>query len=693
MSKKNLFVPKLNNSTNRSSFDLSRRVISSAKAGELLPCYMLDCLPGDKVKISSNLFTRLANLNTSNFARMKQYVNFYFVPYRLLFRDFPAFVVNQQEAAKQASSILASHDVSSQLPHIHSDKLLWYFNHFVPQDDYGNIVLDDLHTNNAYTPMSINHDSYRVLSDTYNVQAPSSASVAKYMLNKFGINRFDNSRKLLQYLGYYQVALNRDSRYLTAYTYDTILNIFPLLAYQKVYCDFYRFNQWESDQPQTYNIDYLSGANSLEVPIDKLFRSFAGTLRNGDSSKDVQFWGFNDQNETMFDLRYVNIIKDTLFGVVPSAQFGAESTIDPQLTKRSLLELDASNPLSIQGVGASSDSNVLFSDTTYGGNRRALVFDTDERQNDSPVKSTNFGIYDSSGQNIFAKDGVFSNLKTTFSIVQLRQAQALQKFREISLSNDSDYKSQIEAHFGVKVSSLMSSMCDYLGGFSADVNMSTVTNTNLTDGNVANYSAIGNMNGKGDIDFTCREHGIILGVSYVLPLIDVQPLGFEPAVLRTEFEDYALPEFDRLGNEEVDPRIFVGTLAQGVNKIPHLGYGPRYYDYKTTFDVVLGDFNVASGGTQPNYVVNFTIFPFIGRNLDILQRADLASVYSPTIYDSMLNNSVDAYSFKVRPYFLNNIFSRQCGNGNDDFSFDQFYNVFDFNVQCVRNLDYAGMPY
>ena len=162
MSKKNIFVPKLNNSTRRSSFDLSRRVINSAKAGELLPCYVLDCLPGDKVKISSNLFTRLANLNTSNFARMKQYVNFYFVPYRLLFRDFPAFIVNQSEAAKQASSILSSHDVKSRLPFVHSSILMKYFSSFVPQDDAGNIKdFENITSSTCFTPCSVNHDSFR----------------------------------------------------------------------------------------------------------------------------------------------------------------------------------------------------------------------------------------------------------------------------------------------------------------------------------------------------------------------------------------------------------------------------------------------------------------------------------------------------------------------------------------------------
>lgn len=41
------------------------------------------------------------------------------------------------------------------------------------------------------------------------------------------------------------------------------MNILPLAAYQKIYCDYFRFEQWEKAQPYTYNFDYYSGGNIL----------------------------------------------------------------------------------------------------------------------------------------------------------------------------------------------------------------------------------------------------------------------------------------------------------------------------------------------------------------------------------------------------------------------------------------------
>ena len=667
MSKKNIFLPEVKNKTSRSAFDLSRRVISSAKCGELLPCFVEDMLPGDHIKINPSLFTRLAPLNTANFARINQYVNFYFVPYRLLYRDFNTFSVDRSDAAKQASSILSQHSVPRQLPYVHS------------------YVLRDLLTNGA---KSVKHDSWAVLKHNVN-KSEVLTKLVKGTLNRFGINRFDNALKLLQYLGYYDIAnLNLHLTLDDSHETRILLNLFPLLAYQKVYCDFYRFQQWEGDQPNTYNVDYLSGSkSSLEIPIRSLFDSV--TAANPQTGLEDSYTVFKSSDDCMFDLRYVNAIKDTLFGVVPSAQFGAASTVDAKLSNSSLRELAPFVTNFHLGNTSKSDSSGpgLFGnyDTPLAGKLSFL-----QNMSDSTDSTANFNIYDSAGNRLSYE--FVSSLSSSFTIASLRSAQALQKFREVSLSNNSDYKSQIEAHFGVKVSSLMSSLCDYLGGFSTSADISTVANTNITDGNVADYSAIGTMsnNKAKEIDFTCREHGIIIGVSYVLPLLDVQPIGYDFTCLRSEFEDFAIPEFDRLGNEEVDPRLFIGAAASSNS---HLGYGPRYYDYKTKYDICLGDFNAMSGGTQPNFVVNFNAQSLLSSEIDPSIAIAVSENCKKDIFNSIRTNTVDAFDFKVVPRFLNNIFNGYVGNGHDDFSWDQFYNVFDFRVTNTRNLSYDGMPY
>lgn len=661
MAKQNLFVPKVKNHVSRNAFDLSHRRIFSSKCGEILPCLVQECLPGDKFKVNVNAFVRTAPLNTAAFARMKQYYNFYFVPYRLLYRDFPSFVVSQSASSKSATDINAESLVPSTLPYVESS------------------ILSSLFKWNVF-----GYDG----SHSYPIYKKNSATSNDYgkTLNFVGLSRMVQAKKLLQYLGYYRITCNKSSDDLLGKNgnTNTRVSLFPLLAYQKVYNDFYRFSQWENEQPWTYNLDYMAGRPSMLIPISKLFSEVGVSSPTG---KDVPC--FADEIPTMFDMRYVNLTKDSFYGVVPNSQFGAVSTVDT-------FDFDEfhTNFVYLQaGAGSAKGQTAKF--TTDNGR---LGF---EKSDGSGIAQTGSTLVDYAGHDIFHKYG-------RFDILSLRAAQAKQKFLEVTLSNNSDYKSQIEAHFNVKVSSLMSGLCDYIGGFSCDLNLDPTTNSNLNnDGvqtnstNTATYSAIATMTGGGKFSFEAREHGLIIGVTYTLPFIDFNVVGYDFAALRTEFDDFALPEFDRLGFEEVDPRYLTGAIGPGANNY-HLGYGPRYYDYKTNYDVCLGDFNVAQNGTQPQFVVA----PSTGMPSefyeDVLTSINKSVLSYGLVADTILNN-VGAWSFKCSPKMLNNIFSVQCGifesadkanwEVHDDTSYDQFYNCLNLNVTVIRNLDRLGLPY
>ena len=74
----------LRNKTSRNGFDLSSKRNFTAKAGELLPVKTWEVLPGDTFRIDLKAFARTQPLNTAAFARMREYYDFYFVPYDLL---------------------------------------------------------------------------------------------------------------------------------------------------------------------------------------------------------------------------------------------------------------------------------------------------------------------------------------------------------------------------------------------------------------------------------------------------------------------------------------------------------------------------------------------------------------------------------------------------------------------------------
>lgn len=656
MSKQNLFVPKIKNHVSRNAFDLSHRRIYSAKCGEILPCFLHDCLPGDKFKVSASSFTRTAPLNQSAFARMKQYFNFYFVPYRLLYRDFPSFIVQQSKSSKSANGITADLVVNESLPHVRESDLAAFL-------QSGNLP------NNSHPHTSLISPDNKILGN--------SLGTAISLLNPFGFNRFTQTRKLMQYLGYYK---------LTCPSYDfskhinnnNEISLFPLLAYQKVYNDFYRFSQWENESARTYNVDYMSGRTNMVIPISDLVRKVNDSFGYSPATPLL------GDGASMFDMRYVNFTKDTFLGVVPTSQFGAVSTIDQKLEK-----LD-------------DMSSMFLSSDNHDASGKPAAWQSNE-QSTLGFGSTEVSVNlrDSQGKNFLTSD-----LQTSFSILQLRAAQAKQKFMEVTLSNNSDYKSQIAAHFNVNVSSLMSGLCDYVGGFSSDLSLDTIQNQNLAEGNKATYNDVASMSGDGGFKFEAREHGILIGVSYILPFIDWSAQGYAAETLRVNFSDFALPEYDRLGYEEVDPRLLIGDLYSKDGRLLHLGYGPRYYDYKTNYDVVLGDFNEYQGGTQPICTVNLGYSSTFPKEYSSMFHGIIAT---QGLVNDLENDAISAYSFKVSPTLLNNLFTVQCGivaktdsSGTpiphqfvsaDDIDTDQFYNIVSFNTQVIRNLDRLGLPY
>ena len=91
----------------RNSFDLSRDDVFSKPAGLITPAYVLDVMRGDFIKIDVGNFTRTNTLNSAAYTRFKECVDYYFVPYRLIWQwytDFISQVPNTASAINPNSS-------------------------------------------------------------------------------------------------------------------------------------------------------------------------------------------------------------------------------------------------------------------------------------------------------------------------------------------------------------------------------------------------------------------------------------------------------------------------------------------------------------------------------------------------------------------------------------------------------------
>lgn len=265
------------NKPHRDGFDLSRKNAFTAKLGELLPVLTEDVMPGDHFEISADWFTRTQPVTSPAYCRFSEYYDFFFVPYHLLWRYFPQFIIQTNDNNWATSSITAQ-KVPTQHPYI----------------SYKELIENVKHT-------------YTVLTD---------GSIQSNDFDAAGLNPTYGLFKLLSYLGYgiyphYSMAdsggIMRPYTVTTDYA-DIALNPFPAAAYQKIYQDFFRNSQWETPAPWSYNFDYLDGRNGMKIFVED----------------DVD-WHTNG----LFTIRYANYNKDYFLGRLPSKQYGDPAIAAP----------------------------------------------------------------------------------------------------------------------------------------------------------------------------------------------------------------------------------------------------------------------------------------------------------------------------------------------------------------------------
>lgn len=606
------------NHPRRSGFDLSNRVCFTSKAGELLPVFWDIVYPGDSFKIKTQLFTRTQPLNTAAYTRIREYLDFYFVPLRLINKNLPTALMQMQDNPVQATGLSSNKVVTTDIP-------------WIPVSS----------VSNPYA-------SFISLADV--------RSSLPVIENLLGFDSITQSAKLLMYLRYGnflsstvsdgQKSLGlsdsldlRNSE--TSSTGYTSMHILPLAAYQKVYADFFRFTQWEKNQPYTYNFDWYSGGNVL------------ASLTSQALAKKY----YSDDN--LFTLRYANWSKDMFMGVMPDSQLGEVSIVDSSGSEGTF-------PVGLVDV--------------HDGTRRAGLL---ARSGSSPSEHSALEMQTSSILSANTTYGVYAQraagLASSFSILQLRMAEAVQKYREVSQFADQDARGQIMAHFGVSLSPVLSDKCVYLGGSSSNIDLSEVVNTNITGDNVAEIAGKGVGTGQGSFSGQFDEYGIIIGIYHSVPLLDYVITGQPQNLLYTNTADLPFPEFDSIGMQTIQFGRFVNSKSiswtSGVDyRIQTMGYLPRFFDVKTRYDEVLGAFR----STLKNWVAPL----------------------DPSYVSQWLNSSVTSSGalalnlnygfFKVNPRVLDSIFNVKCDSTVDT---DQFLTTLYMDIKAVRNFDYDGMPY
>ncbi|QXN75315.1 major capsid protein [Microvirus mar64] len=611
----------VSNKPTRNGFDIGNKVNFTAKAGEILPIWHRDCIFGDEFRLSINHFTRTAPVDTAAATQIREYFDVFFVPYRILWKNAPQVHTQNTANPVVATSPTGNLPVGSSTPHF--DYTLGYLG--------------------ANGSVSVSRTVLGRLVSKANAFGYDRAVMSAKLMNHLGFPYISSARlKKLNSVGNY----NDPSVFGGFYSGPRYLSLYPLLAYQCIYYNFYRNTQWEENQPYNYNVDYLGNSTVVD------FMSVAGS-----------YW----DNPTIFDLQYSNYPKDLFFGILPDSQDGDPSSV----------EVDINSP-----------SDTPFSFPLKSANGQSLNLTANPPTNSGLISSTNTPLTSGAVHTDVSPGALSDRLSGQFDILQFRKAQFLQKYREIRGSGQQDYKNLVKRLFDVDVPDTLSYQPYYLGGVSSTIKISEVENTNLIGDNQTLIKGKGTGSSTSDtIEFKCQEPGLIMVLYHAQPVIDYALTALHFDLTKTEADDFANPIFDRLGYQELPTYYLDSSLEtpnpdDDVHPYSFLGYTSRYFDYKTGVDMTLGDFRETS-------------------------TTWLAPVNFDYLSDYVVNGQlmINANFFKVNPAILDPIFQLHAGFDipSDELpSLDQEANyvttdqlrVFStINCSSIRPLDRNGLPY
>lgn len=644
-------------SLSRNGFDRSKRDIFSCKSGVLNLVSCIDCVPNSHYEINPVLFTRTNAFNEANFVRMRQELNFYFVPYSSMFTPFNEFL---EQTSDPKSAIYQRFANEANL-----GTTLW---HRVPTFDLGALVWNLMYAAShdqefidslfLSTP-GYDFNTFQTTAESWLNAVPTGDSGAfgtgldvffadgEVVKDLQGYSLWQGTVRLLDMAGYGNFLPLMKLNYLTLSTSEDKLeasvsrvlqdlhgkyvNIWHLAAYQAVCKNYYWNTTYSKPDVASWNFDDVSVASSFDVYNNIYLQTTLGSA------------GRLARLRGLFGLNYRPWRPDYFTGSVPSAQFG---NVSVQSTFGSLRFHPA-------GGNVTTGSPLVGVGTSVGDDGSQAV-----------------GLRSTASSPLLS--GQFGGL--SFSVLELRAAQALQQWREAIGRSGYRTSDRLEATFGKRPRFDQRANIIPLGSWSADIMKDVVTGTSGAE--FAEHAATGsamldNVNFKFDTD---GDFGVIIGVMNITPLAEYDAYGVDPLNIKIEPFDYHTPAFNNLGLQPVlshELSVFGNSLVNGDSV---LGYVPRWAEYKQSVDRVHGEFcsqpvgmPVVAGGSAP--VGEFEQF--------VSTRIDLES----------WTGSVR--QFYVDPAIVDHIFV-QAADGSQ--SSDQFQCNLYTEVKCVQPMSVLGIP-
>lgn len=522
----------------RNSFDLSQKRLFTASAGELLPCYCAEVLPGDKFRINVSDFLRTQACNTAAYSRMKQYVHFFFVPTRLLSTKFSQYILR---SPRMDSTALTPFGSDSTFASYRQEMSVPYYPLLLKLCKIKDKIIDYKQTNLDFYSFINNNDIQKQLNGALTLKLLDLLEYGIGSINYNHLNSVTDDEYNFQ---------NQDDILTSSSKGQTRVNLFRLLAYNRIYQDFYRDSRFESFNSITSNIDWRDCSATSEKYDYDADQGLYAHFENGDFR--IRYRNYPKDYFTSNDINPYK--QDSLF---PSVPFNENGTF-----------IQAFRTLS-----SAQGQSIRPGDTING-----VVYQ------ETPIVRS-----------------MRDNIVSTYDI---RALYSLERWASRSAhARSQSYADLVKAHFGLHVNDSLNGV-QFLGGSSAAVVINENVSTASTEtASLGALSGVGKSTLNNDViefDNKNNEHGIIMGIFSIAPEPDYNSFGVDRQNLKTMPEEFFTPEFDGLGYQSTNSMEFssaaITTLssdlenenADNFNKV--FGFLPIYSEYRTKLDKVFSEF-------------------------------------------------------------------------------------------------------
>lgn len=449
-------------STHRSSFDLSSKKLFTAKVGEILPCYWQIAIPGNKYRISSDWFTRTVPVNTAAYTRIKEYYDFYAVPLRLISRALPQAFTQMTDYMTSAASGDKNTVALSSVPYTTMSQ----FNSLLLTANAGDQpnTRDDAGLPYVYGACKLlDLLGYGSMIDKANT---GKAAITKKYLGLDGLGDADNP---------------------LVYSVSQTVNMLPILAYQKIYFDFFSNSQWEKHLAYAYNVDYWQGTSFVTLYSD------------------------------MLKMRYANYPKDYFMGILPSSQYGSVAVLPPYYRSE-------------------SPSNAVIA---YGQNNPQLA---------NPSNSNSVQVSSTSTSN---RPVVLNSQLSALSIRATEYLQRWKEVVQFSSKDYSDQMAaQFGIKAPEYMGNHAHYIGGWSNVININEVVNTNLDADSSQASIAG-KGISSQSGHTITFDCGAEHQVIMCVYHAVPLLDWNLTGQSPQLTVTAVSDFPQPAFDQLGMQAV----------------------------------------------------------------------------------------------------------------------------------------------